>query len=92
MLRTGAFVSIHALGEKKHAHRGLMLSSLIPLIYVPKAREEEGKSQMHFSRQHLREHGRRRTVKLIYQYGSKNLVRIAVGTRNGPLSQCSSQK
>ncbi len=48
MLRTGAFVSIHALGEKKHAHRGLMLSSLIPLIYVPKAREEEGKSQMHF--------------------------------------------
>lgn len=36
VLQTGAFVPIHALGEEKHAYRRLMLSSLIPLAYVPK--------------------------------------------------------
>jgi hypothetical protein len=36
MLQTGAFVSIHALSQKKHAYGRLMLSSLIPLVYVSK--------------------------------------------------------
>jgi len=36
VLQTGVFVPIHALGEEKHAYRRLMLSSFIPLVYVPK--------------------------------------------------------
>lgn len=38
MLQTGAFVPIDALGEKKHAYRRLMLSSLAPFVCVPKPR------------------------------------------------------
>jgi hypothetical protein len=36
VLQTGAFVPTHALSQKKNAYSRLMLSSLIPLVYIPK--------------------------------------------------------
>ena len=35
MLQTGAFAPIYASSQKQHAYSRLMLSSLVPLIYVP---------------------------------------------------------
>jgi len=90
MLQTGAFVPIHALSQKKHAHSRLMLSSLIPLVCVPK--RGWGASRKCILRQHLGEYDQGRTVELVNQYGSKDLVCIAFGTRNGSLGQRFRQK
>lgn len=51
-----------------------------------------GGSRKCILRQHLGEYDQRRTVELINQYGSKDLVRVALGTRNGSLGQCFRQK
>jgi hypothetical protein len=51
-----------------------------------------GTSRKCILRQHLGEYNQRRTVELINQYGSKDLVRVALGTRNGSLGQRFRQK
>jgi hypothetical protein len=67
-----------------------MLSSLIPLVYVPKPPGGERAirkctyfTPLSFGRVWISE----RTIELINQYGSKDLVRVALGTRNRSLCQ-----
>ena len=91
MLQTGAFVPIHALSQKKHPYSRLMFSLLIPLVYVSKPGWGRA-SRKCILRQHLGECNQRRTVELVNQYGSKDLVRVALGTRNDSLGQRFRQK
>jgi hypothetical protein len=68
-----------------------MLSSLIPLVYAPKPGGVPV-ANVFILRQHLGKYNQRRTVEFINQYGSKDLVRVALGTRNGSLGQRFRQK
>jgi hypothetical protein len=96
MLQTGAFVPIHASSKKKHAYSRPMLSALIPLVYVPKPPGVGGGGELEMHSFYAQLWGeydqQQRTVELINQYGSKDLVRVALGTRNNSLGERFRQK